>query len=62
MHTRAHMICLSGGYLPCKKDYKVWYFLHVSLFLNPLYYMYVFLQNLPTMNILDSIFYHMLLL
>jgi hypothetical protein len=50
-----------GGYLPCKKDYKVmifyvqktwkyymwWYFTckHVSLFQNPLFYMYIFYKN-----------------
>ena len=26
MHVRALMICLSGGYSPYRKDYKIWYF------------------------------------
>ena len=26
MHTRALQTYLSGGYLPCIKDYRVWYF------------------------------------
>ena len=26
MHTRALKTYLLGGYLPCRKDYKVWYF------------------------------------
>ena len=26
MHAHALKTYLSGGYLPCSKDYKVWYF------------------------------------
>jgi hypothetical protein len=39
--------------------------LHVTIYhylKTPLYYMYIFLQNLSTMNILDSIFYRTLFL
>ena len=27
LHIRSFMTYLLGGYLPCRKDYKVWYFL-----------------------------------
>jgi hypothetical protein len=64
-----------GGYLPCKKYYKVMVFtcknpeniicdgiLHVNMFhyFKIPYFTCNFLQNLPTMNILDPIFYRTL--
>ena len=51
-------------WLDKRGHYMWWYFTckHVSLFWNPLYYMYVFCKILCTMNILEPICYHTLFL
>jgi hypothetical protein len=51
-----------GGYLPCKKDYKVMVFYMLTCFTilkSPILHVH-FLQNISTMNILDPIFYRTL--
>jgi hypothetical protein len=62
LHTRAFGAYLLGGYLPCKKYYKVMVFYMYTCFTilkSPILHV-IFLQNLPTMNILDPIFYRTL--
>ena len=45
-------------WLEKRGHYMWWYFtcIHVSKFENPLYYVYIFLQDLFSMNILDHVF------
>jgi hypothetical protein len=63
LHTLAFgTYILEGGYLPCKKDYKVMVFYMYTCFtiLKSHILHVMFLQNLPTMNMLDPIFYRTL--
>jgi hypothetical protein len=63
-YTCIRDLFIGGGYLPCKNIYKVMVFYMSTCFTileSPILHVHFF-QNLPTMNILDLIFYRTLFL